>query len=202
MFRRDSGNRWWTLKCYFSKNRLLGCNINTLSLTHLSLQHYPSGLLSCYRRQSLIKEHFCASLISHNEFTRGADLSFFPPFSSFLFLQSLTATKQRSRSSVLALVSFSLSEMRDWFFDPFFGWGRTLNLPECLSRCGLGSCVGMCKMSSNGFCIASLKPLSDSTEGRTKTTHTHTFSFSYRSHLLFLSATNTENIWYNYHLAN
>lgn len=100
MFRRDCGNCWWTLKCYFSKNRLLGCNINTLSLTHLSLQHYPSGLLSCYRRQSLIKEHFCASLISHNEFTRGADLSFFPPFSTFLFLQSLTATKQRSRSSV------------------------------------------------------------------------------------------------------
>ncbi len=71
-----------------------------------------------------------------------------------------------------------------------------------VSHCGLGSCVWMCKRSSNGFRISSLKPLSDSTEGRTKTTHTYTFSFSYHSHLLFPIASNTENIWYNYHLAN
>ncbi len=110
----------------FTKNRLSGCNTNTLSLTHTPLiKHYPVGCCPVYRCLSLIKEHFCASLISHNEFTRGTE-------SSFFFPQSLTATKQGSRSSVWP--SFPSLGLRcgDWFFDPFFIWGRTLNLPECL----------------------------------------------------------------------
>ncbi len=191
-FKGTVAPRRWTLRVILQRTDYQGAT-QTLSHshTHLSLNITPVGCCPVYRCLSLIKEHFCASLISHNEFTHGTE-------SSFFFPQSLTATKQGSRSSVwpsfpsLGLILWSVLRLRP---DTQSSW-------VFVSHCGLGSCVWMCKRSSNGFRISSLKPLSDSTEGRTKTTHTYTFSFSYHSHLLFPIASNTENIWYNYHLAN
>ncbi len=86
--------RRWTLRDVLQRTDYQGAT-QTLSHshTHLSLNITPVGCCPVYRCLSLIKEHFCASLISHNEFTRGTE-------SSFFFPQSLTATKQGSRSSV------------------------------------------------------------------------------------------------------
>lgn len=100
-----------------------------------------------------------------------------PPPLSVLPFPSISHSYKTTFTLIrLALVSFPLSEMRDWFFDPFFGWGRTLNLPECLCLAADWAHVSGCvKWARMAFVSPLWNPYLILLKGEQRQ-HTHTLS--------------------------